>query len=179
MIYSARSSFKNIHIFWCEKFGIKNGVTLSLKNRKYDSFVFFLFVSLKYKDFFLPRDPYNTHIIQNRTAPQFTFSWQVIFSELTSNSKWLRIFLVKTLVWFFFSRYSLDMSLCRDCNRILISEIWDSSNVLPISKIYNFCRFFMRNFVEKKIIIISYYFMYLPTTCTNMNLTDHLKTNTI
>ena len=79
----------------------------------------------------------------------------------------------------FFSRYSLDMSLCRDCNRILISEIWDSSNVLPISKIYNFCRFFMRNFVEKKIIIISYHFMYLPTTCTNMNLTDHLKTNTI
>ena len=102
MIYSARSSFKNIHIFWCEKFGIKNGVTLSLNNRKYDSFVFFLFVSLKYKDFFLPRDPYNTHIIPNRTAPQFTFSWQVIFSELTSNSKWLRIFLVKTLVWFFF-----------------------------------------------------------------------------
>ena len=63
----------------------------------------------------------------------------------------------------FFSRYSLDMSLCRDCNRILISEIWDSSNVLPISKIYNFCRFFMRNFVEKKIIIISYvptYYLY-------------------
>ena len=146
MIYSARSSFKNIHIlFWCEKFGIKNGVTLSLNNRKYDSYVFYLFMSLKNKNFFLPRVPYNTHNIPNRTAPPFTFYWQVIFSELTSNSKWLRrIFLVKTWVWFFFSRYSLDMSLCRDCNRILISEIWDSSNVLLISKIYNFCRFFMR-----------------------------------
>ena len=62
----------------------------------------------------------------------------------------------------FFSRYSLDMSLCRDCNRILISEIWDSSNVLPISKIYNFCRFFMRNFVEKKN-YHNFVLLYVPT----------------